>query len=147
MRTSIIGHEIKGMLSLVEWFMAQRGTVKGYTKAIYSGLTTVELARVVADYVLPNPQLTGLYHISVDPISKHDLLGRIAETYGKKITVVADDAVAIDRSLDSTRFRRATGYAPDDWTGLVRDMYNDYASCPYYRTYDDTEPLKGSVNR
>ena len=147
LRTSIIGHEIKGMLSLVEWFMAQRGTVKGYTKAIYSGLTTVELARVVADYVLPNPHLTGLYHLSVDPVSKHDLLGHIAKTYGKKIAIIADDTVAIDRSLDSTRFRQATGYAPDDWTGLVRDMYNDYLSCPYYRTYDDIEQRKGSVKR
>jgi dTDP-4-dehydrorhamnose reductase len=118
--------------------------VKGYTKAIYSGLTTPELARVVADYVLPNPQLTGLYHLSVDPISKHDLLALIAQVYGKKIDIAAEDTVSIDRSLDSARFRRATGYAPDDWTGLVRDMYNDYLSCPYYRTYDDTDIRKGT---
>src|SRR5690606_15980310 len=64
LRTSIIGHELRGGLSLLEWFLAQQGSVKGFTRAVFSGFPTVELARIVRDHVLPQPELTGLYHAS-----------------------------------------------------------------------------------
>jgi len=112
LRTSIIGHELSGSKSLVDWFLSQSGSVKGYQKAIFSGLPTVEMARVIADYVLPNAALNGLYHVSAEAIDKYSLLKLVAEKYGKTIDIVADDAVAIDRSLDSSRFRQATGYLP-----------------------------------
>jgi dTDP-4-dehydrorhamnose reductase len=133
LRTSIIGPELKGRLSLVEWFLAQEGPIRGYTRAIYSGLTTLELARVMADFVLPRPDLTGLYHLSVDPISKYELLGLIARTYGRTIQIEPDHQVAIDRSLDSSRFRAAVGYAPPSWPELVADMHRDWLGRPCYR--------------
>ncbi len=126
LRTSIIGHELTSARSLVDWFLSQSGDVKGYRKAIFSGLPTIEVARVVGDLVIPNPNLKGLYHLSVDPISKLDLLRLVAETYGKDIEIASDDKVEIDRSLNSDRFRSATGYTPKSWPDLVRDMYNDY---------------------
>lgn len=122
LRTSIIGHELSGAHSLVGWFLAQQGGVRGFRRAIFSGLPTVELARVIRDNVLPHPELHGVYHVSAEPINKFDLLTLIAKAYGKTIDITPDDNLVIDRSLDSTRFRQATGYQPQPWPELVRRM-------------------------
>ena len=123
LRTSIIGHELNGGHSLVGWFLAQQGSVKGFRRAIFSGLPTVELARVIRDHVIPHPELHGVHHVSADPISKFDLLTLISNVYGKKIDIAEDDNFIIDRSVDSSRFREATGYQPQPWPELVRRMY------------------------
>lgn len=122
LRTSIIGHELDGARSLVGWFLAQRGQVKGFTKAVFSGLPTVELARVVRDFVLPRPALRGTYHVSADPINKYDLLRLVAQAYGSSTAIVPDASLVIDRSLDSGRFRQATGFTPPAWPDLVKNM-------------------------
>jgi len=123
LRTSIIGHELEGARSLVGWFLSQSGRVNGFRKAIFSGLPTVEIARLIRDYVLPNPHLHGLYHVSADPINKYELLRLLADRYMKTIDIEADDSFVIDRSLDSSRFRGATGYQPSAWSELIDAMY------------------------
>lgn len=123
LRTSIIGHELNSQYALVDWFLSQQDSVKGYTKAIFSGLPTVELARVINDYVLPKPALSGLYHVSAQPIAKFDLLELIATHYKKAIRINPDDRVQIDRSLDSSAFTQATGYVAPDWPGLIAYMH------------------------
>ena len=122
LRTSIIGHELNGARSLVNWFLSQKGAVKGFKRAVFSGLPTVEIARLIRDYVLPNSQLSGLYHVSAEPISKYDLLSIVADVYEKAIKIEPDDDFVIDRSLDSSRFRLATGFTPKPWLELVRAM-------------------------
>ncbi len=126
LRTSIIGHELNRAKSLIDWFLSQTGEVKGFTKAIFSGLPTIEVARVVKDYVIPCRELSGLYHLSVDPISKHDLLTLVAKEYGKNIKIFPDENLVIDRSLNSDRFRIATGFQPRRWEHLVRQMHEEY---------------------
>jgi dTDP-4-dehydrorhamnose reductase len=122
LRTSIIGHELDNPHGLVGWFLAQEGRVNGFTRVIFSGLPTVELARVIRDFVLPRPELRGVYHVSADPISKHDLLRLVAQIYGKSTEIVPDESQVSDRSLDSSRFRALTGYNPPSWPDLVRSM-------------------------
>jgi dTDP-4-dehydrorhamnose reductase len=122
LRTSIIGHELASVHGLVGWFLAQGGPIRGFTRAIFSGLPAVELSRVIRDYVLPRVQLRGLYHVSAAPISKFELLRLVAQVYGKAIEIVPDDEPVIDRSLDSSRFRALVGYDPPEWTDLVRSM-------------------------
>jgi len=107
---------------LVGWFLAQQGGVKGFRGAIFSGLPTVELAKVIRDHVIPHPELQGVLHVSADPINKFDLLTLISNVYEKKIDIATDDNFIIDRSLDSSRFREATGYQPQPWPELVRRM-------------------------
>jgi dTDP-4-dehydrorhamnose reductase len=126
LRTSIVGHELRGRYGLVEWFLAQSQRVRGFRKAIYSGFPTIELAGIIHNYVLPNPGLTGVYHVSSAPISKYNLLRLVAERYGKKIEIEPGDDFVQDRSLDSTVFRRATGYQPPSWDKLVEMMHNDF---------------------
>jgi dTDP-4-dehydrorhamnose reductase len=122
LRTSIVGPELQSAHGLVGWFLSQSGRVKGFRKAIFSGLPTVELARVIRDYVLPRPQLRGVLHVSSAPISKYDLLRLVAQEYGSHTEIAPDETLVIDRSLDSRRFRDLTGYAPPDWPELVRSM-------------------------
>lgn len=123
LRTSIIGHELEGTRSLINWFLSQEGRVKGYTSAVFSGLPTVEIARIIRDYVLPRQELHGVFNVSAEPINKFDLLTLVAEIYGKSIEIVSDDKLIIDRSLDSTLFRQATGFSPESWPELIRRMH------------------------
>lgn len=123
LRTSIIGHEQNSAHALVDWFLSQQGRVRGFTRAVFSGLPTVELARVMKDVVLPRPDLKGLYHVAATPIDKYRLLNLVAAQYRKSTEIVPDASVVIDRSLDGGRFAAATGYQAPDWVELVRRMH------------------------
>lgn len=123
LRTSTIGHELQSNYGLLEWFLTQQETCKGFSRAIFSGLPNTEFARVVRDVVIPRPEMRGLYHVGADPIGKYDLLQLIARVYGKQIDIVRDDEFEIDRSLDSGRFSRATGYKAAGWPELIQAMY------------------------
>jgi len=122
-RTSIIGHELKSKNGLVEWFLSHKSQCVCFNRAIFSGFPTIVLAQIIKDYVIPNTHLSGVYHIASNPISKCDLLQLIAKVYGKEIELIRDDKVEIDRSLNSERFRIATGYISPDWRSLVESMY------------------------
>jgi dTDP-4-dehydrorhamnose reductase len=124
LRTSIIGHELGGARSLLNWFLSQNDDVKGFTRAIFSGLPTVELSRVIRDVVIPNSKLSGLFHVASEPINKYDLLTMIAEVYGKRIVIKPSDELVIDRTLNATRFLSATSYRPAPWPELVRSMFD-----------------------
>jgi dTDP-4-dehydrorhamnose reductase len=128
LRTSIIGHELKGKLGLVEWFLSQKKKINGYTNAIFSGFPTIELAHIIIEYILPNQKLKGIYHVSSEPISKYDLLKLISERYVKKTEIKPYGAFRQDRSLNSSLFRRMTGYSPPPWSELIDKMYRNYMS-------------------
>jgi dTDP-4-dehydrorhamnose reductase len=122
LRTSIIGRELGTRNGLVEWFLAADGPVRGFVRAIFSGLSTDELVRVIVRHVLPHPELSGVWHVSAAPISKLDLLLLVREAYGRKTEIEPDAALVLDRSLDSSRFRAATGYVPPSWPTLIQSM-------------------------
>jgi dTDP-4-dehydrorhamnose reductase len=124
LRTSIIGHELESAQGLVSWFLAQKGSVSGYRRAIFSGLPTVELADVVRNVVLKHADLSGLYHVASKPISKLELLRLIAATYKLNVDIEPDDRVLVDRSLNADRFRHAAGYVAPPWPELVARMKN-----------------------
>lgn len=125
-RTSTIGHEINSKYGLLEWFLSQGQSCKGYTKAIFSGLTTIEFARILEKYVIFNSDLSGLYHIGALNITKFDLLNLISKVYNKKIKIEPDDSFLINRSLDSTKFKKLTGYNPPMWEDLISSMYKSH---------------------
>lgn len=124
LRTSTIGHELDSQYGLLDWFLAQEGRCNGYTRAKFSGLPTVVFAQIIRDVVIPRPHLSGLYHVAAKPIAKSELLKLIAEIYQKKIEIVADDKLAIDRSLNPTRFNLATGYSAPEWPELIKLMHS-----------------------
>ncbi len=125
-RTSIIGREIATSHSIAEWFLAHRGgTVEGYTSAIYSGFPTIELADTIANLIKGFPDLNGLFHISSDPISKFDLLTLVNKYFKSNVSIKPSEAVIVDRSLDSTKFKTLTGFTSPDWETMIARMAAD----------------------
>lgn len=131
-RTSIIGHELRGQNGLVGWFFAQKGKIRGYTHAIFSGFPTIEIASILFNHVLPNECLNGIVHVSSIPVSKYDLLMLIASQYHKKIEIEPHENFRKDRSLNSNIFRSLTGYEPPQWPILIDRMYEHYMGTGLY---------------
>lgn len=131
-RTSIIGHELKGYHGLIEWFLKQK-SVKGYTNVIFSGLPTIEISNIIGNYIIPNEQLKGVYHVSSLPITKYQLLKIVADQYSKKVEIEPYDDIKINRSLDSSLFQTVTQYTPPSWAELVKIMYNNFVSSSHYQ--------------
>lgn len=126
LRTSIIGPEIYGFTSLVEWFLANAaGRIKGYDRALYSGLTTREMVGVVAHVLSQYPLLRGLYHVASQPISKHDLLLLLRDELGLVTEIVRDTDFILDRSMSSSRFEEATGYVAPSWREMIAGLGAD----------------------
>jgi dTDP-4-dehydrorhamnose reductase len=126
LRTSIIGRELQTSHSLVEWFLSNRGgKVKGFTKAVYSGFPTVILAGIISDLIANHKSLQGLYHVSSEPINKFALLSLLKEFYKVPVEIEPFADFKIDRSLDSTKFRKETGFAPLEWEKMVEIMVRD----------------------
>jgi dTDP-4-dehydrorhamnose reductase len=135
LRTSIIGRELSGQNGLVEWFLSNRGgKVRGFTKAIYTGLTTTALARIIADVLEIYVDLSGLHHVSSAPISKFELLTLVNRTYNLGIGIEPDADVVCDRSLDSTCFRQAVGWQPQSWEAMLDEMHQDPTPYNDWRT-------------
>ena len=123
LRTSIIGHELSTKHSLLEWFLSQDEEINGFDKAIFSGLPTVELSRVIHDFVIPNKHLNGLYNVSSEPINKFELLSLISDQYSKKIKINIDSGLVINRSLNSSKFQDQTGYKSPSWKDMIYEMH------------------------
>jgi dTDP-4-dehydrorhamnose reductase len=125
-RTSMVGREIRTSRGLFEWFLSHRGeVVAGFTRARFSGLTTTELSRVIADVVQHHPDLRGVWHVAGDPINKFDLLTIVNDAFGLGSTLRPDELFVCDRTLDASRFMNATGYRPPSWAAMVAELAAD----------------------
>jgi dTDP-4-dehydrorhamnose reductase len=135
LRTSIIGRELRTTTGLVEWFLAQRGKrVQGWRRAIYTGFPTLTLAGVIADILENHPRLSGLYQVASQPIDKYELLCLVRDAYRVDAELEPFDGIAIDRSLDGSRFREATGFRAPSWKELVQQMAADPTPYEVWRT-------------
>ena len=129
-RTSMFGRELDSSHSLIEWFLSMRNqTISGFTRAIYSGFSTIVLSEIISSLIKDRADLSGLYHISSDPISKFELLELVNDAFEANVTIKPDDSLIIDRSLDSTKFRSETGFVPPTWPEMIKLMAAD--TTPY----------------
>ncbi len=120
-RMSIIGPDMHPEgVGLMNWLMAQKGTIRGFTEAIWSGITTIELAKGISSAIENN--LTGVYHLVPDNnISKYDLLRLIANEFNLNgITVEQYDTPKIDKTLVNTR--NDFNYKVSDYPAMISDM-------------------------
>jgi dTDP-4-dehydrorhamnose reductase len=135
LRTSIIGRELIHFQSLLEWFLAQNHRrVSGYRHALFSGLTTNQLADLVGDLIENHPDLSGLYHVASQTISKFDLLCLLREAYELDVEILPDDEFFCDRSLRGEKFEAATGYVCPPWSEMVAQLVNDDTPYEEWRT-------------
>lgn len=136
-RTSLVGPDVNPEgIGLFNWFMRQRGSVKGYTRAIWTGVTTDVLAQAVERAV--DCGLTGLYHLVNDePISKFDLLGLFNKHFrGGELNITPEPSVAVDKSLVNTRTDfpftvpsyGAMVEGMKKWTSAHADLYPHYST-------------------
>ncbi|MCK5133669.1 MAG: SDR family oxidoreductase [Candidatus Sabulitectum sp.] len=141
-RTSIIGREWVRSTALLEWFLSQQGkTVKGYKNAVYSGFTTEAIARLIKKTVSERPDLTGLWHVSSNPVSKLELISMIKEAWGLDITVEPFEDTPCDRSLDSSRFFGETGFERPSWESMIEGLVED--ATPYKEWRERNQKLLG----
>ncbi len=127
LRTSLIGWQIGAATGLLGWFDAHRHEhLKGFTRAVFSGLTTQEFTKVIRDMVMPDVSLKGLWHLSADPIDKYTLLTKASEKLGWDVDLTPSDELVIDRSLDSTRFRQRTGWTPPSWDEMLAELAREW---------------------
>jgi len=119
-RTSFIGPELRGKKSLLEWFLSQKDQVKGYKRAIFSGLTTYTFMEILRKIVAKYPNLSGTYHIASNPINKCELLMRLKDVYQKDIDIIPDETIIIDRSLNSSKFKNDTLIKIPEWDEMLR---------------------------
>ncbi|MDQ2697034.1 MAG: SDR family oxidoreductase [Pseudomonadota bacterium] len=123
LRTSIIGLELARKKSLIEWYLAQQGTIKGFVRAIYTGLTTMEMARIIENVLTRHTDLSGVWQVASQPISKYDLLCRLTGKLQRNdIRIIPDEQFVCDRSLDGTRFAQRTGYIAPDWDAMLDEL-------------------------
>ena len=123
LRTSVIGHELGTNLALLDWFLSQRGqAISGFTKAIYSGFTTLEMARIVDRILTQHPALSGVWHVASESISKFALLQLCREKLGWEGIIEPNDEFVCDRSLNADRFNQATGYTPPSWEAMISEL-------------------------
>ena len=123
LRTSVIGHELATNLALLDWFLSQRGqAIRGFTKAIYSGFTTLEMARIADRILTQHTDLSGVWHVASEPISKFGLLELCREKLGWEGVIEPNDEFVCDRSLNADRFNAATGYTPPSWEAMIGEL-------------------------
>ena len=123
-RTSIIGPELKNNgIGLLGWFLKQSGEVRGYTQAIWSGVTTLELAKYIYSY-LQGRRLSGILHLTNNrPISKFDLLEIIKKVYQlNAISVVPYADYQSNKSFINTRVD--VNYAVPDYQVMIEELKN-----------------------
>lgn len=131
LRTSIIGRELNASYGLLEWALSQNTKkVRGYTNAIYTGFTTNFFATELKKIIFHHPELSGLFHISSNPISKFDLLQLIKKQFHLEVRIEPYSDFYCDRSLDSTRYRKETGFTPPSWEIMIEQLCLD--KTPYF---------------
>lgn len=135
LRTSIVGRELRGGRGLLEWFLSQAEAerVHGYTRAVFSGLTTRAVAERVVHILRRHPDLSGVWHVASDPVSKHELLCRLRDAFDLRIEIEPDERVVCDRSLDPGRFEEATGLPRPTWDEMIEDLRRDPTPYPEIR--------------
>lgn len=123
LRNSIIGPDMnpKG-IGLLNWFMQQHGTINGFTKSIWTGQTTLQLAKTIEKAGIEN--VTGLYNMVPDSsVSKYDLLLILNKTFrNQTLEIKPVEGVVADKSLVRTRFEFE--YVIPDYQTMIEELFD-----------------------
>lgn len=126
LRGSMIGRELENKTELLEWFLNQNEhSVKGYNKVIYSGITTIRMAKYVLQILNKHPNMNGIYNVSSINISKFELVKLFNQYFNKKCFIIADDSYISNKDLDSTKFYLETGFEKPNWSELIEELASD----------------------
>ena len=136
-RTSFVGREVFTFTNLFEWAIRNRSSsIRAYSKAIYSGLTTLALSEIIKLIIVEQPTLSGLWHVSSEPISKYELLSNLNKELSLDIDIELDESLICDRSLNSKRFREKTKIKVPNWDEMLKEFAKDQI---WYEKFNDFE--------
>ena len=126
LRGSMIGSELENKTELFEWFLKQKNkTIKGFSKVIYSGITTIKMAEIVIKLIDQYPNLSGIYNISSQPISKYDLLKLFNKYFDINVKIEMDNSYTSNKNLISEKFYKEIGIIQPNWEDLIMQFKDD----------------------
>lgn len=126
LRFSAIGRELEGKTELLEWFLSQKNQkVKGFAKAMYSGLSTNVVAEEVVKRISAKTKLHGLYQMAGESVSKYELLKMINEIFHVNAEIEAFDQYVADKTLSSELYSAATGFVRPHWKKMLTEVAAD----------------------
>lgn len=126
LRFSCIGRELYAHSELLDWFLAQKGKkIKGYSQAMYSGVTTHVIARETCRMIDQFPDLNGVYQISSTAISKYDLLCMAKINFQLDVEIEKFENYISDKTLNCDKYRRETGFTPASWKEMMDELSSD----------------------
>lgn len=126
MRLSIVGRELENKTELFEWIFSQADkSAKGFAAAKYTGMTTNWVAREVIRILENHPELSGVYQVSSEVITKFEIMQKLNEKFKLNIQIEKNSDYAVDKSLDSSRYQKATGFVKPTWDQMIDDLFAD----------------------
>ena len=122
----MIGSELENKTELFEWFLKQKNkNIKGFSKVIYSGITTTKMAEIVLKLIDQYQNLSGVYNISSKPISKFELLKLWNDLFDINANIEIDKSYTSNKNLISDNFYRTISMEQPDWVELSSQLNND----------------------
>ena len=132
LRCSMIGRELYNFTELFEWLKKNKNKkIEGYSKAFYSGITTVRMGMILNQILKKNLNLSGIYNISSTPISKFDLLIKLSNAFSLNVEVKQNTNNKSNKVLISEKFTEITGIYPPNWDDLISEFKED---CEKYKS-------------
>lgn len=126
LRTGFVGRQLSGAEGLFEWVLSQKGkAISGYQNAIYSGLTTMALSRVIKQVIEVQPTLSGLYQVASNRINKFDLITKLNQLLQLDLLIAQNTEFMCDRSMDGTEFTNLTNIHIPSWEEMLTEFAAD----------------------
>jgi len=125
-RCSMIGRELYNYTELFEWLYTMKNKdIEGYSNVIYSGVTTVWMGKVIKMILKDHTNVSGIFNISSEPISKYHLLLKLSKAFNLNVNISENSNIKSNKVLNSKKFTEITGINPPNWDDLILDFKND----------------------
>ncbi|MDA9272960.1 SDR family oxidoreductase [Flavobacteriaceae bacterium] len=127
LRSSMIGPELFNKTELFEWVINnEEKEINGFSRVMYSGVTTVYMARLVVDLIENHKDLSGIYNIASNPISKFELLHLINDNFDLGLVINKDQNIVSNKTLDASKIENELGINSPSWNELIIELKKDY---------------------
>ena len=126
-RSSMIGPELYNKTELFEWIINNKEKeINGFSRAMYSGVTTVYMARLLGNLIDNHKNLSGIYNVASKPISKFDLLHLINDNFDLGLIINDDKTVISNKTLNDSKIEKEIGLQAPSWDELIFELKKDY---------------------
>lgn len=126
-RSSMIGPELFNKTELFEWIINNKEKeINGFSRVMYSGVTTVYMAKLVADLIDNHKNLSGIYNVASKPISKFELLRLINDNFDLGLIINDYKTVISNKTLNASKIEKEIGLQTPSWDELIFELKKDY---------------------